>query len=462
MQNYCISIDWLQTFNHAATLAEGNYHGEMGTYTVKMETTQTAQFLRVYTVYWKQLPVATICQQPRTPVMHPASTSLKLANRVLYCERYIELLYDLNRALHLYYKGITRIDICLDCNELAGGRQVARFLRQYVTAEPLTPGHIIRSGSSRFTCHGTRSKTSACNITSIRWGSPKTKVQAYCYDKTLELIEVKDKPWIRDMWEANGLEYSINWDGLRKLNDKKKQRAIENEGLANYVEKHVWRFELSINSQGTDILNMSTGELFRLSPRYIEHRDNVRKLFFIYAGRYFDFRINTGQKRTRDYEKLQLFENHPNVTYKPYYMSKCADTGRVEKICYNRLAHLVRHYVDMSEGVRNSIHVTMEFLQVLSGKKASIVKFERYKHYLDTLVGGGYIAGLDLRLMSLLRYIWQTKGKDYETDPDALLDCITAATPTEEEIAQIEADAWAYDCEFWHYLPDADTGNLPR
>ena len=44
MQNYCISIDWLQTFNHAATLAEGTYYGEMGTYTVKMETTQTAQF----------------------------------------------------------------------------------------------------------------------------------------------------------------------------------------------------------------------------------------------------------------------------------------------------------------------------------------------------------------------------------------------------------------------------------
>lgn len=454
MQKYCISIDWLQTFNHAATLSEGTYYGEMGRYVVKLEDRQTAQFLRVYTVYWKNLPVATICQQPRTSVIHPAATSLKLSNRVLYCEQYIKILYDLNTTLSLYYKGITRLDICLDCNELAGGRQVARFLRQYVCAEPMEEGHIIRNGSSRFTCHGVRNKTSVANITSIRWGSPKTKVQAYCYDKTLELIEVKDKPWIREMWEQNGLEYSIKQKELDELPGDKKKRKIENDSLAEYVEKHVWRFELSINSQGTDILNMKTGELFRLSPEYLNHYDNIRKLFFIYAGKYFDFRINTGQKRIRDYRPLQLFENHPEITSKPYYVSKCADTGRIEKICYNRLQYLAQHYVDMAASTRTSLQAAMDFLLLLSNKKAYNVYLERYVHYLDSLVGGGFIGDEDKRYFALLAYVQQAKliyGADL--DNQALYDFMRRCTPTEKEMAQIEADAWAYDCEFWQYLP---------
>lgn len=455
MQKYCISVDWLQTFNHAATLEPGTYKGTLGDYTVKLEEHQTAQFLRVYTVYHKNLHVATICQQPRTSVIHPAATTLKLANRVLYCERYIEMLYDLNTTLSIHYKGITRIDLCLDCNELAGGRQVARFLREYVCAEPLQPGHIIRNGSSRFTCHGTRTHTSASNITSIRWGSSRNKVQAYCYDKTLELIEVKDKPWIRDMWEQNGLEYSILWDKLRDLDEKSKQRKIDNTGLSEYVEKRVWRFELSINSQGTDILNMATGQLFRLSPQYLDHRDNIRKLFFIYANKYFDFRVNTGQNRTRDYTKLQLFENRPNTTAKPYYLSKCADTGRIEKICYNKLQQLAQRYVDMDASTRNSLHATMDFLLLLSGKKAWNVHLTKYAHYLDSLVGGGFIGDEDKRYFGLLAYVQQAK-QQYGADlnNDALLQYIQQSTPTEEEMTEHFAAAWAYDVEFWHLHPE--------
>lgn len=250
---------------------------------------------------------------------------------------------------------------------------------------------------------------------------------------------------------------------MDELPEDKKKRKIENDGLTEYIEKHVWRFELSINSQGTDILNMKTGELFRLSPEYLDHYDNIRKIFFIYAGKYFDFRINTGQKRIRDYRPLKLFENSPEVTSKPYYLSKCADTGRIEKICYNRLRYLAQHYVDMAASTRMSLQAAMDFLLLLSNKKAYNVYLERYVHYLDSLVGGGFIDDEDKRYFALLAYVQQAKliyGADI--DNQALYDFMQKCTPTEEEMAQIEADAWAYDCEFWQYLPDSGMGDLPR
>ena len=63
---------------------------------------------------------------------------------------------------------------------------------------------------------------------------------------------MKDKPWIRETWEKNGL---INSDSV-----------------------HVWRSEISIKADGKDLLNMGTGELFRLSPRYLEAQEQVEKL----------------------------------------------------------------------------------------------------------------------------------------------------------------------------------------
>lgn len=283
------------------------------------------------------------------------------------------------------YKGITRLDLCYDCNRLYGGRDVERFIRQYVSSEPMMRGHIIRNGSSRFQLHGVKSSTSVHRFNSIRWGSPMSKIGAYCYNKTLELLEVKDKPWVRQLWEDNGLISKVADKSLRELSAKKRKRKIEDGGLSSYTDISVWRFEVSIKSQGMDILNMSTAELFKLSPKYLEHASHIARLFYIYAGKVFDFRINTGQQRIRHYEKLRLFEDAPVITCKPYYMSRDADTGRMEKICYNKLQSLSREYVDLAEPRRLGLLTAMEFLLELQGKKSQTVKLQRYTQYLNNL-----------------------------------------------------------------------------
>lgn len=162
MEKYCISVDWLQTFCHAAPIIEGCYSSRGYNFSVKKENHETSQFKDVFTVYYKSHPAATIQQTPRTSVIHPRATCVKLSNRILYCGQYISILYAIQEALSMNYKGITRLDLCYDCNTLHDGRNPSRFIRQFIAAEPLNPGHIIRNGSSRFTLHGTRNNSPVC------------------------------------------------------------------------------------------------------------------------------------------------------------------------------------------------------------------------------------------------------------------------------------------------------------
>ena len=175
MEKYCISVDWLQTFCHAAPIIEGCYSSRGYNFSVKKKITKRHN-LKMYLPYiTKSHPAATIQQTPRTSVIHPRATCVKLSNRILYCGQYISILYAIQEALSMNYKGITRLDLCYDCNTLHDGRNPSRFIRQFIAAEPLQPGHIIRNGSSRFTLHGTRSNTSVTSLNSIRWGSPNSK-----------------------------------------------------------------------------------------------------------------------------------------------------------------------------------------------------------------------------------------------------------------------------------------------
>jgi hypothetical protein len=376
MEKYCISIDWLQVCCTCNEIIEGEYNTANYTLNVSLTSTQTAMFQDLHKVTIRGIEVANIQSKPRSPKLNSKLVLIKIDNRVLYSTKYIELLYEIMGALKCKYKGITRLDLCYDCNKYTNGRSPSRFINQFISKEAGTLGYVYRKGSDKFAAYGSKSRTSNAKITSIRFGSEKSKIGAYIYDKTIELQEVKDKPWIREMWKKNGL--------------------VSNE------KTHVFRSEISIKSQGMDILNMSTGELFRLSPQYLEHYDRIVKLFHFYAKKYFDFRINTGQSLKENYKHLYLFECDCDITCKPIYISKSADTGRMEKICYNKLQRLTETYTDQAESVRNALVCAMDFLQHLSGLKLGISEREHYKRYLDTLKGHYFTDWHDLAYLAVI------------------------------------------------------------
>ena len=374
-EKYCISVDWLQVCCHGNYITDGVYSEDGYDFRVQMQGNETPMFKRISKVFLRELPCATIQQEPRPSSLNPSVTLIKLDNRVLYCEQYIRILYAMFKAFHLKYKGITRLDIAYDCNRFCDGRNPARFIRDFVLKPIDEKGGIVRRGSSKFACNGSR--TSSVNkITSISFGSGNAPVRSYIYDKTIELKEVKDKPWIREMWESNGL-----------VSDDK---------------THVWRAEISIKAEGRDLLNMSTGELFQLSPRYLEHYDKIEKIFHYYAAKYFDFRINTGQKNKRHFKQIWLFNRFIEITCKPKRISTAADTGRMEKICANKLISITETYVDLSASVKESLYSAIDFMENLSAIKISKHKSTCYKYYLNNLRAYKFIGGEDLAYLAAL------------------------------------------------------------
>lgn len=404
---YCIAVDWLEVCCYGRDLEPSFFSWEGKHFSVEQEDRETPLFRSFFEVKRNGLVWAQIRQNPKSGVMKKGLTIIKLSNRVLYHEKYVPFLMHMIQALGLYYKGLTRLDIAYDCNEFYCGRKPSRFVHQFVTKRVDEKGGMYVPRMKEFDFHLKKDIHTNGMINYLAIGAKGSKKRGYIYDKTLELQEVKDKPWIREMWEKNGL-----------ISDKK---------------THVWRSEISIKAQGTDLLNLDTGQLFALHPNYLSTYENIKKIFHFYAAKVFDFRYNNGEKNRRDFAPLCLFDTSVDCTCLPKRVNVCADSGRSEKACKNKLEKLSRTYIDLSEDVRHSLAHAIAWIGNLSSIKAARYAAECQKHYLDTFACSKFMAEEDFvylqaceelsnakryedRVAELLyeRYLSYTASKEYQ------------------------------------------------
>lgn len=352
MEKYCISVDWLQVCcysNSLAYLLNNDYYNKVDSlpYWLELQPLETrnfARFIRVHTKVgndWRYC--ADILAVPRSTMLNSNIVLVKIHNRFLYSQNYIKLLYDICATFRLSIKGLTRLDLCYDCNSFHGGLKPHKFIKEFVTAEFDSPRYIYKVGAKQFRVYGGKSVSSTTKFSGIEFGSGKSSKRCYIYDKSRELAEVKDKPWIRQYWQENGL-----------TSDKK---------------THVYRAEISIKCDGMDLLNMSTGELFKLSPVYLKSQPAIEKLFHFYAARMFRFHRKGKHTRVRDYDRIELFENSPIITCKPKKVCVNADTGRTEKICVSTLSKLSCQYSDLSQAYSSALSRCITFLSEVAGIK---------------------------------------------------------------------------------------------
>lgn len=383
-EKYAISLDWMQYYCEKSTNEIPKaFATTKGSYKVEKQSYSTNLWLDVYVIKHREREFATLCCTPRNSGMPERGCTLKLANRVLYSHEWLIESKLIMAELGLRYKGITRVDVAYDCNVLADGRSVPEFLMQYFSHAPYCEGHIIRSGSRKVTINATRSNKGSVEISAMRWGSKGSDIGAYAYNKSLELREVKDKPWIRETWEKAGLIDAFNEKEWSDLSEKEKERKINQGDVQQFIETPVWRFEISIKGHGKDLLNLDTGELFRLDLSYFETQNAVENLFYTYAAKVFDFRMSTGQTTIRNYPQLKIFEISEDVTERPVSISMFADTGRTEKMIVNRLEALHDIYSDISSVDRASMESILRFIREISGTKIRIAKMKEKTQYLQ-------------------------------------------------------------------------------
>lgn len=403
MEKYCISVDWLQVCcysNNLAYLLNNDYYNKVDSlpYWLELQPLETrnfARFIRVHTKVgndWRYC--ADILAVPRSTMLNSNIVLVKIHNRFLYSQNYIKLLYNICATFKLSIKGLTRLDLCYDCNSFHNGLKPHKFIKEFVTAEFDSPRYIYKVGAKQFRVYGGKSVSSATKFSGIEFGSGKSSKRCYIYDKTRELEEVKDKPWIRQYWQENGL-----------ISDAK---------------THVYRAEISIKCDGMDLLNMSTGELFKLSPEYLKSQPAIEKLFHFYAARMFRFHRKGKHTRVRDYDRIELFENSPIITCKPKKICVNADTGRTEKICVSTLSKLSCQYSDLSQEYSSALSRCITFLSEVAGIKYAKAKLAKEIQGIEAFKGiqfkeQGYIEYFALvEALGNVRYSYAYQNPDVD------------------------------------------------
>lgn len=316
------SLDWLQVFclmplNCDMTWKEkvsprsdsfGNHH--------RYTMAGTKEFIAGYNMNRALIrgtrTVAIIAWCPLDKRKRFNGCAVKIVNPVLYCADWYFILMDVLAVLEWEPHNLTRVDLACDLNYFVGGLLPDTFIRKYVCRSNAS---YIRHGSNKWALYGI--KEMRCTVfDSIRWGSRSSGVSVYLYNKTKELRDKKDKPWIREAWEEALLSSTLD----------------------------VWRVEISITSQGLGLRSIGDDVLHTLFIDDLRTPEYLQNMFLTYASRYFKFfRTDREAKRKRDLKEVQLLPVLKDPKFKPTSIAEYINGGRMERIVSNKLYDVVEY-----------------------------------------------------------------------------------------------------------------------
>lgn len=324
-----VSIDWLQFFCDFSDFVPALPY--------------VYEVLDVHARVWSECGVLSVCGRPlahisRAPyssVICPTSGVLKIDNAVLYMANAVDVIENLLATNHIRILSLTRIDICGDftriCNQQPG--EVIRAIlsgkwlrvgqsRFYGRGEDLWKLRGIRQVSAHCWCAENSfeflgSANTAERFTYLRYGSRSSEVCVYLYNKSLELRQVKDKPYIRRLWDEE--------------------------------TRDVWRLEFSL--KGKHVCHIER-EMRRGLPTKWQGYFCPLVRSVVYSAlcqKYFDIRENTKQVRKDREKRVTLFQSLPSVKWQRE-PSRATPSNRADKIFLRKLAEVHKEIYDKSAG----------------------------------------------------------------------------------------------------------------
>lgn len=370
MQNYMVSIDWLSVYTHTSdTLVPFT----QGIYELRECASGTKQFDKMHELLMRGKRIATLTSLPRLKALNPHTCIMKLENRILYNQGTIQLLYNIMDILKLHYKGISRIDLAYDFQRFKNEMKPQTLLRKYALGKiGRNSTEFRRSGRERYNLIAEKTPTGT-EFSYMRFGSVKSPVHAYIYNKSKELKEVKNKPYIVQNWLKCGL---------------------------NQETEDVWRAEISIKCDGLDVLNMSSGNLFRFSPEDFEMQPRLEELFALYAKKYLNFLIDKGQKYKKDMPHLDLFECKSDPILKLYRATEFLDSGRSEKMVANAIVKTINKATGISVSEVEALTKASKLFNQLHAIKSQLNEI----HAIQSVVFDDYEYSRQAKLAELYAY----------------------------------------------------------
>lgn len=315
----CINIDWLEVYciEPPTEPRPAEYYEQRG-YTVKRRAYGTPQYKEMFTIIDEGRAVIEVRRVPLSVksqggVMEDGACHLRLTNYACYLRNSVSLMAEFILANNLLYRSLTRIDLALDFQRFDNGLEPLQFSKDFMA------GQYQKINQCNLAAHG-KDGWALRTWNSLKWGAPTSAVTTKLYDKTLELQEVKNKSYIKDIWHACGL------DG----------------------EQHVWRVEFSIKPYSNFLVSDKEKVLVPRSLEAFHTKDRQFFQFVVFANHYFHFkhREYTREGNLRPKSRcadLQLFRFDGNEQfYHPEHLVIREDLGRTEKLLARRLYEMSR------------------------------------------------------------------------------------------------------------------------
>lgn len=307
---YAINVDWLQVFCSDLNTGELHklYYGKSSYDFVRLPHS-SRQFAELWDVFdCDGEKYAVIQRAPFSSIISKDGAIVQLCNRELYKTFWASDFLMFLSQHKFRFKSISRIDICFDSNVLHSGLKHSTLIKK------LLLGEILKNNQAKVRENWGVSANTArpmeCN--SISFGSTGSAVSTKIYNKSLEMREVKHKPYIVECWQYNGLD----------------------------SEQDVWRIEISIKSDANRLIRLGEGVPFRITPHTLDMQKSVEELFFAYAAKYLQFKKNNGTKNKTRMKDVQLFPNVREITIRPVRITNEHDSSRSDRIFLKKLHSL--------------------------------------------------------------------------------------------------------------------------
>ena len=304
---YYIGVDWLQIFCKGGVNLEPS---KKGAYNITLLNYSSRHFKKIFSISLGVDEIAQVQAEPHSNIIKTGDAILKLTNKFCYSEKRLEYLEVLMSVIGLEFVSVTRCDICIDFEHFLNYYTPENLMTRFVS------GKIIKHGKNKFKLQGHH--THELNFDYLKFGSPTSNISYYLYNKSKELREVKNKPWIIDTWALNNLN-----------NDK-----------------DIWRLEFSIKKMKKDATNMDDGTNISLSSLALFIRENfeciikylIQKLWKFSTLHNWSIQKNKSRCITIDFFKFDI-QNIDLIRY-----SEKITSNRMDKIFIKKLESLKNDY----------------------------------------------------------------------------------------------------------------------
>lgn len=327
----CVNIDWLECYCLEDTLTyphDAEFFRVRGWHVVEREY-GTPVYHEMFTLYGRDdEPLLEVRRRPKSArgyqergVLDPHACHVRLCNRTCYFNTAATLMQQFLEQYGFHFQRISRLDIAYDFEKFDWGDDPQDFLQRYMSHKysKINQANIASRGRDRWDSR---------LWNSVSWGEKKSMVGTKFYLKTLELLEVRDKPYIRQAWRAAGL-----------VTDDLTLEKVNPDGTS--YKPNIWRVEFSIRSSTRKWFIIEDNNGAKTKVRSIQHtldmyktRQQLWDMFLSLADHYFHFKVfKEGVRKDRCKDKL-LFRTTDQATF--YKIDSVSSATPTDK-AYNAL-----------------------------------------------------------------------------------------------------------------------------